>query len=268
MKAAEDFFTVVLYAYILAAAKKIMVNSTSSPSCVDVAKQVVSKYITLSLPNSTASTYKGSAYGYGLDILNLGLMWHGFHDAVREGDGERIIRYWKFLLPVFHHSGRRNYSIEAFNLLIQMTILSPRKVAEIKWNRTVNTVGRRGHNVPCDLHMEHLNRRLKFMMANLGSNISKPQCVEKIGKCLGVVAEICTRFEQEAEIHDNKDFHTFPAFIKDLTTILEQLITDDVLDDRNARILTSYNKSPIVQSINLKNLTSWIGEKIMNLDLW
>ena len=49
--------------------------------------------------------------------------------------------------------------------------------------------------------MEHLNRRLKFMMANLGSNISKPQCVEEINKYLGVVAEICTKFDQEAEIY-------------------------------------------------------------------
>ena len=268
MKAAEDFFTVVLYAYIMAAARKIMAKSTSLPSCIDVARQVVSNYITLTLPDSTASTYKGNTYGYGLDVLNLGLMWLGFHDAVREGDGDRIVRYWRFLLPVFHHSKRRNHSLEALNLLVQMITLSPRQVAEIKWNRTVNTVGRRGHSVPCDLHMEHLKRRLKFMMANLGSNISKPQCVEEISKCLGVVAEICTKFEQEAEIYDNKDFHTFPSFQKDLTTILEQLTAEDLLDDSNPKILISYKKSPIVQSINLKKLTTWVGEKIINLDLW
>ena len=164
-----------LYAYIIAAAKKIMAKSTSLPSCVDVAKQVVSKYITMSLPDSTAFTYKGNTYGYGLDVLKLGLMWLGFHDAVREDDGERIITYWRFLLPIFHHSKLRNYSLEAFNLLPQMITLSPHKVTEIKYNRTVNTVGQRSHNVPYDLHMEHLNRRLKVMMANLGSNILKPQ---------------------------------------------------------------------------------------------
>ena len=41
------------------------------------------------------------------------------------------------------------------------------------------------------------------MMANLGSNIWKLQCVEEISKCLGVVAEICIRFEQEEGIYDN-----------------------------------------------------------------
>ena len=33
-------------------------------------------------------------------LLSLGLLWHGFHDFVREGDGERILRYWKFLCVV------------------------------------------------------------------------------------------------------------------------------------------------------------------------
>ena len=50
--------------------------------------------------------------------------------------------------------------------------------------------------------------------------------MEEISKCLGVVAEICTRFEQEAEIHDNKDFHIFYSLKKDLTTILEKLTTE------------------------------------------
>ena len=92
MKAAKDSFTLVFYAYIMAAAIKIMAKSTSLSSCIDVAKQVVNKYITLTLPDSTETTYKGNTYGYGLDVLNLGSTWLGFHDAVHEGDGDRIVK--------------------------------------------------------------------------------------------------------------------------------------------------------------------------------
>ena len=35
---------------------------------------------------------------YATELLSLGLIWHGFHDVVCAGDGERILRYWKFLL--------------------------------------------------------------------------------------------------------------------------------------------------------------------------
>ena len=64
--------------------------------------------------------------------------------------------------------------------------------------------------------MEHLNRIAKQMMENLGSNINKPQCVQLIGKSLGVVKNICYRFQKEADVHENKDYHTIPSFKKDL----------------------------------------------------
>ena len=39
-------------------------------------------------------------------------------------------------------------------------------------------------NVPCDLHMEHLNRRLKSMLRNV---VVTPKLVKKAGKCIFVV---------------------------------------------------------------------------------
>ena len=38
---------------------------------------------------------------YDLQVLNLGLLWHGFNDLIREGDGDRILTYYKFILNVF-----------------------------------------------------------------------------------------------------------------------------------------------------------------------
>ena len=56
---------------------------------------------------------------YVTDILSLGLIWHGYHDAVREGDWKRIVLYWKFLLPIFQQEGHYNYAREAFNIICQ-----------------------------------------------------------------------------------------------------------------------------------------------------
>ena len=38
------------------------------------------------------------------EVLPLGLLWHGFHDAICEGDEERPIRYWKFWVVLFKSS--------------------------------------------------------------------------------------------------------------------------------------------------------------------
>ena len=41
------------------------------------------------------------AYNHATDLLTMLLVWHGFHDSVKEGDGDRILLYWKVMLPVF-----------------------------------------------------------------------------------------------------------------------------------------------------------------------
>ena len=47
--------------------------------------------------------------------------------------------------------------MEAFHLLAQYHIVLPPRLAEgVKWSRFVNTCGLPGHNISCDLHMEHL----------------------------------------------------------------------------------------------------------------
>ena len=142
MKATEDFLAVVLYGHIVAAAKEIITElEGSSYTCQDIAKLIMKRHITFNLCSSDGNMYpKGSSYGYAVDLLSLGMLWHSFHDAIKEGDGDRIIIHWKFLLIVFKASGRQNYANKAFNFLVQIVLLFPRKVAKLKRNRTINTV--------------------------------------------------------------------------------------------------------------------------------
>ena len=55
------------------------------------------------------STTSDGINAYACETLSLGLLFQEFKDAVREGDGNRVIRVWKYL---FKASGRANYSIE------------------------------------------------------------------------------------------------------------------------------------------------------------
>ena len=61
--------------------------------------------------------------------------------------------------------------VEAFTLLAQQKfVCSSRLSHQLMWSRFVNTSGKKGHNIPCDLHMEHLNRVLKDSIKCLGAN--------------------------------------------------------------------------------------------------
>ena len=85
----------------------------------------------------------------------------------------------KYLLIILKLSSRKNYTKEAILLLLQCKCSqSERKVAQMLHSRSINM---QGHNIPCDLHMEHLNRRLKTILNHLGSNI-QPETILKGGK--------------------------------------------------------------------------------------
>lgn len=150
---------------------------------------------------------------------------------------------------------------------MQTQLLSPRKIAELKWNRCINTVGRKGCNIPCDLHMEHLNKRLKMMIGNLGANVA-PSSVQRVAKSLGVVHAVCANFERDLELKPNKNHHTVPSFNRDLDIILTELEIADVYTQVGDRgISLAYNKTPLLRSINWKNVKEWITKKILKLDL-
>lgn len=167
MNAAEDFMLLLLYTHIVAAAKTIL-SLNPTKSVVDLAKAVVMRNVRLPrLDNDEPrkSEDKDKVYVYATELLTLGLLWHEFHNSIREGDGNRMFRYWKLLLVLFKSSNNHNYAKEAVNILLQFYfILSDRQKAQILWSRCVNTRGVHGVNIPCDIHMERLNRRLKTVI--------------------------------------------------------------------------------------------------------
>ena len=91
-----------------------------------------------------------------------------FKDAIREGDGKRVLRCWRYMLPLFRFTQHKNYCIEAFNLLCQYSFrLPPRQAEELIWSWFINTHGVPGRNIPLDLHLEHLNRLCKTSIAHI-----------------------------------------------------------------------------------------------------
>ena len=112
LKAAEDFLTVKMHAYIITAAKKILSKKTVQ-SAAEISKEIVETYLNIKIPseNSTRSETKDK---YAREVLTLCLLWHGYHDAISEGDGDKVLRYWRFLLLVFKNAGRKNLQLRSF----------------------------------------------------------------------------------------------------------------------------------------------------------
>lgn len=292
MKAAEDFLEVVLFAHVIAAAEEVMKHGNMRVDCEVVADSIVNNFVRLSIPTNdepasnsdtnepasnsdadepasdseTCSSNEDSVYAYAADYLMMALLWHGFHDSIKMGDGNRILSYWKFLTAIFRQTGHHNYAKEGFFMLAQSHLMSNRRSTEMKWSRTVNTHGRAGHNIPVDLHMEQPNRRLKGMMRGLGSNIT-PESIQQTSKALGLIETVCSNFEEVSNITPNKDYHSMPSFENDLQKLKEQLVAEEVFVIKEGRHHQGFSKhDQLLPSIDWKKMTEWAKEEVLNYD--
>ena len=259
MKGAEDFLLVSLFSHIVAAAKTILANDSSIDCGSILADEVLDKFLRVTIPGADFEGIQtnDSVYLYATDVLSVGLIWHGFHDAIREGDGDRVFTYWKFLLLIFKATNCQNYSKEAVILLLQAQRLSPRQAAQLKWSRFVNIKGRTGCNIPCDLHLEHLNRRLKSIINNMGSNVTKSS-FKQAAASINVVNHISQKFE-EVQSKPNSNRHPYPNFEKDLSVLVQCLLDNEVFKVTSGRKHSSFQfKHGLLEKFETAKLKEWI----------
>ena len=114
---------------------------------MEVASHIVDHNVDLSTifadskSTETTSTQADSVYAYSCETLTLGLLFLEFKDGIREGDGTRVMRVWKYFLLLFKASNRKNYAIESLTLLSQYHLILPQQLAEqLKWSRFINFI--------------------------------------------------------------------------------------------------------------------------------
>lgn len=154
-------------------------------------------------------------FNCGSAVLNDGLLLLELRDAIREGDGPRVIRCWKFLLLYWRQANHTKYSLEALHLTAAINATATQRLSEeLTWCRFVNIRGKARANIPVDLFMEHLNRTLKDYLLGLGQNrlLSKQASLFKIS---------CTL----CDLHPESIYHTCQKYGKDLQLVVDELVS-------------------------------------------
>ena len=149
-------------------------SSVRKDVIVKISQNIVTKFVDFTFwptPEANHSKTEDNVRLYAIQAISFGIFYLEYSDAIREGDGDRVLRCWRYMLPMFISSGRKNYANEAMKLLWQhQYALSPRQAAQLLSSRFVNVHGLPGCNIPADLHMEHLNRVCKEAIKGLGAN--------------------------------------------------------------------------------------------------
>ena len=124
-------------------------------------------------------------------------------DAIKHGDGQRLLRCYKYLLLITFKNRHTKYSYCLLLFFVKYyAILSKKNAHSLLANRFINAEGGLGKNIPLDLHMEHLNLVLKRLLRRIGGNVtnqSLQRCarsIDALQKVLKGVFEDCGKTEK------------------------------------------------------------------------
>lgn len=232
--------------------KKVMDN---------VCEKMVDEFIAFSFnvpPDNIPQQDK--VHSYGCNLLSVGCFYLAYKDAIKEGDGKPVLDCWHYLLPLFHNSGRRNYTNEAFLFLCQYYHDLPMQQAEqMLYSRFVNTKRMQGRNIPLDLHQDHLNRLCKDCVKDLGSNKTKESIV-RCSKALGVLQEMLDNFDDHNNVSIPSGAHQPPLYLQDVRLIVEQLQQSRIFDIVPTRKHQHFSKPKnLLHDKPKKDIMSWFN---------
>ena len=159
-----------------------------------LSEKLVNKYTISSeaILNESIEESRDGVNKYALVLCHYAALVFEFTDAWREGDGERVLRCWKIFLLHFYADRRTKYALEALRLQFKLATLPPHLVHHLTWGRFVNTHGGYGHNIPCDLHNEHVNKLFKDIIGNMGANFTEQASTQAARAVTSLAAHVST----------------------------------------------------------------------------
>ena len=216
---------------------------------------------------STTNKKVNHVMAYAKEVLSLGSLYMEFCDAIREGDGLRILRSWRYMLLVFKVTRKNKYAVQASTLLLQNHfIFTERMRQQLLYSRTINVHGRPGRNIPMDLHMEHLNRELKEGMRHLSSNINAASVI-RIGKALRKLIDFRDNYDKCTNVSKLTGHHMPRSKNKDLQLMVDELNKAQVFSETLGR---KHSQLPdfegnAMSTVDKKELMVWLKERLAKL---
>lgn len=215
------------------------------------------------LENDQNENTDDKVYNYTRVLCHYGALVAEIRDAWAEGDGERIVRCWRLFMPHFKAAGCTKYALEALRLQIQLETLSPNLAHQVKWHRFVNTRGGLGMNIPCDLYNEHVNKLVKTIIQNMGSNLTE-KALQRAVRCVTPLNAICKQFDTESQVPHTTSAHSTKSDAQDIekvaSLVLRLKLAAQQSGPRNHKSFPTMNINPL-DKWDKKTTRTWIEGK-------
>jgi hypothetical protein len=208
-------------------------------------------------------------FNYNCALMSDCFLFFNFLDAIKEGDGLRLMRQYKYFMLYCKaddpHSTK--YSLEClYQYFLVYSLLSQRDSERFVWNRFINNHGKKGKNIPLDEATEHSNNFVKQGIKNLGPNLSE-RAISRICKAESATSSILENLDESVKRHTKSGKHSNPSKEKDMHELIKRAEDLDVFNETEGRSYSHFNgfKRDRLEDLNGTNLYRWINNHKKNI---
>ena len=79
--------------------------------------------------------------------------------------------------------------------------------------------GGAGNNIPCDLFNEHVNKQLKHIISNMGSNLTE-SALQRAAPSVTRLHQICERFDIQSDVPCETTVHSTRSDKEDVKKVI------------------------------------------------
>ena len=204
-------------------------------------------------------------YNYSCAALSYFLLLRNFQDAVRRGDGERVLRLYKFLMLYFKACGKHKYAYHSLRLLVQVHHLLPPRVAhQLMWNRFVNLSGKPDSNFPMDLFLEYMNKVFKLDCVGFHGNLTE-ESVIRVSRAAQKLDQLLHSSDMQGSVKSRSGEHKRRDVKQDVLGLVEVQHEERIFSQdpagRHHHAFPGFQRHPLLQLDYIK-LQSWMTKSM------
>ncbi|XP_031174475.1 uncharacterized protein LOC116063697 [Sander lucioperca] len=224
-----------------------------------------------SMPKTSTPTQCDHIKEHTMARLGFGFLLLNVLDAIKEGDGGRLMRLYQVALLFYKAYGHTHYAYSTFLLTLQVNAtLSPCMAHSVTWNRFWNGQGGKGRNIPLDLHLEHLNNFLKSFLKGLGANLNE-QSAARISQFIGVLREMVDNTDLELKVTRQTGTHRVHEQSGDVVALVAIFREAELFKEQTGREFSAFPgfTKNLLERLDYGELWRWMrGKKSKTGEVW
>ena len=212
------------------------------------------------LPNDN----KDRVLEYTKAAILLGLMRKNHSDAIKMGDGQRIIDMNMYLCLLYKMNKCPKYAYGILETIAQSKVLlTPRLAHQLIWNRTVNHRGKPDTNHPNDLDIEHQNKLFKDQIHSY-RGVYTEKAISRVSPSVNTVDKVLKAYDKSVDVFRPCGLHTSANTEQDVYTLIQSFQKAELFENKPGRVHKQFEiiSSNLFESMDNNTLRDWISASL------